>query len=777
MRALPDVSLVCIDTANHALALRALAQCMAGLRFARSVLLTDAVPAGVPVVPGIDVELIGTLGSRDDYSRFVLKSLLPYVATSHVLLVQWDGFVANAAAWEDAFLDADYIGARWFWFDDGMRVGNGGFSLRSRRLLEALADRRIELAEAEDLTIGRAYRPLLESEYGIRFADEAMADRFAFEAAYPIGKPFGFHGLFNFCRVMTPGALAELPPLFSDAIARSPQCASLLRNCLALQQWQPAIAIAQRILAVEPGRADAAQALAQAQSAAARGVGIGRNDPCPCGSGKRYKQCHGATTGPAQGGAVASAAVPAPAAALPAGTPSADALAARGIDAHRRHDLEAAEKAYRAAVDIAPEHPLALHYLGVVLYQHQRIEEALTLLDRAVALMPREPEFHNNRGLALGAALRDDEAIASFRQALALKPAHAGAWNNLGLALHAREDVAAAIDAYRRALAIDANFVQAHWNLGLALLYRGEYAEGWREYEWRRQAPELKAYLREFPGPRWTGDDPAGRTLLLTAEQGLGDTLQNLRFARTLAARGARVGVAVQRTLVELARTAPGVAFAVATDDALPAFDAHVSLMSLPGMLGVMPETVPAAGAYLRADPARRATAAGEIARATTGGTSRRLAIGLAWSGAPGNAYNRRRAIALRALAPLFSVANVRWFSLQREGEAIGSDDADIARELVASPLRNDFDGTAALVSALDLVVSVDTSIAHLAGALGSPVWILLPFAADWRWFGQRTDSPWYPTARLYRQHTPEDWAAPLAEAALALRALAQARH
>jgi len=403
MRALPDVTLVCIDTANHALALRALALSMAELRFARTLLLTDEVPAGVSVAPGIDVETIATLESRDDYSRFVLKSLLPHVATSHVLLVQWDGYVANPAAWEDAFLGADYIGARWFWFDDGLRVGNGGFSLRSRRLLKALADPRIELVDAEDLTIGRTYRPLLEREYDIRFANEPMADRFAFEAAYPIGKPFGFHGLFNFCRVMAPAALAALAPAFSDAISRSPQCASLLRNCLAMQQWAPAIAIAQRILAAEPGRADALQALAQAQAAAARGVGIGRNDPCPCGSGKRYKQCHGAMAARAQDAGDASKSGLAPAA-PPAGAPSADALAARGIDAHRRQDLGAAEEAYRAALDIAPEHPLALHYLGVIHYQHQRFDEALALLDRTVALVPGEPEFHNNRGLALGAA-------------------------------------------------------------------------------------------------------------------------------------------------------------------------------------------------------------------------------------------------------------------------------------------------------------------------------------------------------------------------------------
>ena len=174
---------------------------------------------------------IGRIASRDDYSRFVLKHLADHVATPHVLLVQWDGYVVNPAAWDDAFLDCDYLGARWFWHTDGHDVGNGGFSLRSLRLLQALQDPRIELVEAEDLTIGRTFRDLLEREHGIRFGDAALADRFAFEAAYPVGTPFGFHGLFNFCRVVPPAELAALVPAFSDAIARSPQLAQLLRNC------------------------------------------------------------------------------------------------------------------------------------------------------------------------------------------------------------------------------------------------------------------------------------------------------------------------------------------------------------------------------------------------------------------------------------------------------------------------------------------------------------------------------------------------------------------
>lgn len=745
MRELPGVTLACIDTTNHALALRALAHSSQHLRFARVLLLTSGLPAEVAVPAGVDVETIDPIGSRDEYSRFVLKDLVRHVSTSHVLLVQWDGFVANPDAWEAGFLDADYVGAKWFWFDDGMRVGNGGFSLRSRRLLEALADPRITLVDAEDLTIGRAFRPLLEREHGIRFADEAMADRFAFEAAYPIGKPFGFHGLFNFCRVVSPAELTRLPALFSDAIARSPQCKALLRNCLALNQWEPGIAVAARILAADPGDREAQAALAQAQTSALRHVGVGRNDPCPCGSGKRYKSCHGA----------------APAA------PSPDALTQAGIAAHRRGDLDGAERQYRAALAVATEHPAALHYLGVVLYQRNRLPEALPLLDRAAALVPHEPEFHNNRGLGLAAALRDEEAILAYRRALALQPAHAGAWNNLGLALQATGNAAGAIAAYREALRLAPDAPQTHWNLALALLLQGDFAQGFPEYEWRLRAPELQPYLQAYAAPRWNGDDPNGRTVLVSAEQGLGDTLQNLRFARAVAARGARVIAVVQPPLRALAATVPGIAAAFAVGDSLPAVDAHAPLLSLPGILAISPTTIPAQVPYLRADPVRIREAQAAVAR----GAGVALNVGLAWSGgAAGNAYNLRRSCSLATLAPLLELPGTRWFSLQREGEGMVAGDEQHAASLAMLSMRNDFDGTAALVEALDLVISVDTSLVHLAGALGKPVWVLLPFAPDWRWLEGRADSPWYPTARLFRQHARNDWSQAIARIASALR-------
>ncbi len=750
MRDLPEVTLACVDTANHALALRALERSRAEIRYARVILLTDALPAGVPAPEGIDVVGIAPIGTRDAYSNFVLKMLLPHVATQHVLLVQWDGYVVNPAAWDDAFTGCDYIGAKWYWHDDGMRVGNGGFSLRSRKLLEALQDPRIALVDAEDSTIGRTFRPLLEREHGIRFATEELADRFSFEAAYPIGRPFGFHGLFNFCRTVPPGEIASLAPGFSDAIARSPQLMQLLRNCCALGQWTAAAAIGRRIVAAAPDRMDAAAMLASAERNAARPPVVGRNEPCPCGSGRKYKQCHGAIGA----GAPVSAAPSDP-----------DVLARDAVDRHRNGDVDAAERGYRAVLATAPAHPLALHYLGVVLYQRLQLDEALPLLERAVAASPGEPEFHNNHGLALAAADRNDEAIAAFRRALALRPDHAIAWNNLGLALQASNRLPESIAAFLDALALVPDFAQAHWNLALALLAHGEFADGWRQYEWRLKIPEL-ALRDDAPelGPRWDGIVRAGRSLLLTAEQGLGDTLQFIRFARPLADGGMRVLVRAQAQLVSLLATVPGVAGVWGPDDALPDYDAQAPVMSVAGALGVATDTIPAAVPYVTADPARRAEIAAALAL-----HGRSLKVGLAWTGSKHHANDRRRSMALATLAPLFALSGIAWFTLQKE------DDESEAATAAAAGIRrvttpNDFDDTASLAAETDLVITVDTGIAHLAGALARPTWVLLPFAPDWRWRLDRHDSPWYPTLRLFRQPSPGDWGPVVREVAAALR-------
>ncbi len=750
MLELPGVTLCCIDTVNHALAVRALRQSSAQIRFGRTLFISDREVSA----QDLEVEIIPALTLRDDYSQFVLKSLASRIDTPHVLLVQWDGYVINPAAWREEFFGCDYIGAQWFWHDDGMRVGNGGFSLRSRKLLLALEDSRIVLTEAEDVTICRAFRPLLEREHAIRFASEATADAFAFEAAYPIGKPFGFHGLFNFCRVVPPDELTELVSHFTPAIARSPQLLQLGRNCVAMGQWKPAGAIFRRILDEIPGHVDAAAGLAAASANASSMATVGRNDPCPCGSGKRFKNCHGAL-----GSDVRPNRIP---------EPAVDQRLKQALALHQQGDSNGAEALYRSVLAIQPDHALAQHFLGVIHYQRQELVVALPLLERSVAASPDEPEFRNNLGLALAAADRESDAIAAYRSALVLKPGHAVAWNNLGLALQSINDVRGAVDAFRRAVDSKPDFAHAHWNLSLALLLDGQFAQGWREYDWRLVLPELGRGRHAYPGQAWDGAAPAGKTLLLYAEQGLGDALQFARYATLLADAGARPLIHCVDALKPLLATVPGVSKVLGSDEPLPHYDAYFPLLSLPRIFATTAETIPGQTPYITVSLPHRAAA-----RARIDSSRGRFNVGLVWAGSKQHSNDRNRSCPLAALAPLLALPDIAWFSLQ-QGEASKELDAFAGpKRVVALPASALLVDTAALIAELDLVISVDTSVAHLAGVLARRCWLLLPFAPDWRWMLGRDDTPWYPTMRLFRQSRAHDWSSVVARLAADLRALA----
>ena len=450
----------------------------------------------------------------------------------------------------------------------------------------------------------------------------------------------------------------------------------------------------------------------------------------------------------------------------------ADPLVREALQRHQRGDLGGAEEKYRAALALAPEHVHATHYLGVVLYQRHRLDEAIPLLERSAAAVPGEPEFQNNLGLALAAADRNDEAIAAYRNALRLAPDHIIAWNNLGLTLFAACDVPEAIVAYREAIARSPNFAEAHWNLALALLANGQYEEGWHEYEWRLRIAQLGAAERETPGVLWDGALRRGLTLLVTAEQGMGDALQFVRYVHPLADHGIRVVLSVPPPLARLLATAPGAASVVSADRRLPAYDAHVPLMSLPRLVSAMPETHPAPVPYLKADRVLRANAAIAVAP-----FAQSLRIGLAWSGNPQNTNDHRRSIPLAALAPLLALPGTAWFSLQRAADERDISTVPAATALHQLPLREEFDGAAALIDELDVILSVDTSLAHLAGALDRPLFVLLPFAPDWRWYPLGSDSIWYPSARVFRQPAPGDWAPVVADVGAALAAFKRSRE
>ncbi|MEO8485588.1 MAG: DUF5672 family protein [Betaproteobacteria bacterium] len=737
MLLLPDVTLVCADTLNHALAARALARCCERIRFGRAVFLTDAAPPDVRLPDEVETRRIAPIATRDAYSTLMLKGLAGHVGTSHALVVQWDGYAMHPEAWDDAFLAFDYCGAPWPWGEPDRRVGNGGFSLRSRRLIDALASPEVVLRGNEDETIGVHARDSLESRHGIRFAPVDVASRFSFEVAYPAGKPFGFHGLFNFCRVESEDEITALAPTFSDAIARSPQLVSLMRNCAAMGLWRATQAIATRILGAEPSHVEAGRTGRASREALARGAAIGRNDRCPCGSGKRYKQCHGAIDAPVS---------PSPIAEDP------DVLARRGASAHAEGRIEEAESAYRAALALSPGHTLADHYLGVVETHRGRLDDATPRLERTAAARPADPDFQVHLGLAYAAADRLDDAIACYRRAIDRGPGHAGAWNNLGLALQQQNRLDDAIASFGAALAIAPADDRVRWNLGTARLGLGD-REGWNDYEARHSVPELGGRVPPVAMPRLDSVDVEGRTIVLDAEQGHGDTLQFVRFAGALAAAGATVVVRAPAILAGLLRTVPGVAEVVAPE-VRPAGDAWLPLASMPRLFGASPQGTDAPPApYLFADPSIVA-AVREALEPRRG----RLAVGLAWAGNPRHPNDRRRSCPLAALAPLIARADVDWVSLQHVD---GEDQIPGVREasrLLLPDARHDFDRKAALMTQLDLVVSVDTSIAHLAGALGLPVWILLPFAAEWRWGVSGATTGWYRSARLFRQPGPGAW-------------------
>ena len=385
-----------------------------------------------------------------------------------------------------------------------------------------------------------------------------------------------------------------------------------------------------------------------------------------------------------------------------------------------------------------------------------------------MARLPAEPEFHNNLGLVLAALDRHDEAIAAHRRALALKPDHAGAWTNLGLALTAANELDDAIGAFDRALELAPTLTEARFNRALALLAAGRFPEGFRDYEARLSVPAFADPAWSPTVPRWDGSEPRGRTILLVAEQGLGDAIQFVRLATLLATRGARVIVQAPRALATLLRTVEGVASVVAPGEPLPPHDAWLPLLSLAGALGIDATSIPARVPYLAADASRRRdlaitlAAQGEVLRA-----------GLAWAGNPRNTNDRRRSAPLAALAPLLSLPGIAWFALSKDDGEDQLRAVPEASRLVVLDARRDFDGTAALVAEVDLVVTVDTSIAHLAGALARPTFVLLPHHADWRWRTAREDSDWYPTVRLFRQPAPGDWASVVAavSAAIAERA------
>ncbi len=465
-----------------------------------------------------------------------------------------------------------------------------------------------------------------------------------------------------------------------------------------------------------------------------------------------------------------------------------DRLVEQGQQAFDRGDRVEAETLFRAALDAGRHDVVVLHFLGFLARTRDALTEAGTYYAAALALQPADAQLHNNLAEVRRAEGRDAEAVALYRRAIALAPELPQIHANLGALLlalrrpdealpilqHAlaqdpslatlRNDIAVSLAAlgrfeealvqYREALRLQPNNANARYLLALAELALGDFSNGWRRHEARWYAELGRDKRRVFARPSWLGeDDLAGRTILLHAEQGFGDSLQFLRYLPMVAARAGQVLVEVQPPLVPLLRNLPRIAGVFARGDTLPRFDTHCSLMSLPRAFRTEIATIPRTVPYLHAAPDRL-----ETWQRILGPRGERRRIAIAWSGSIGGPWNRD--LPLHLLIPLLQRADCEFHVAQTD---ISDTDRATLTALSPRPVDHstrlvDFADTAALLSCMDLVVSVDTALAHLAGALARPVWLMLPFGADYRWMTGRSDSPWYPTMKLFRQPGLDDW-------------------
>jgi tetratricopeptide (TPR) repeat protein len=396
---------------------------------------------------------------------------------------------------------------------------------------------------------------------------------------------------------------------------------------------------------------------------------------------------------------------------------------------------------------------------------------AIALCQQVAQAQPNFAEAHNLLGVALLESGKVDEAAAAFRQALSLKPDWVDALNNLGNAHLQQLQLDEAIAVFRKAIAVAPDFALAHYNLGRTLLQNCDLPEGFAEYEWRWRIPGLQLFHQQFPMPPWDGSPLNGRAILIREEQGFGDAIHFVRYAELVADRGGQVIIACRPELLRLfkrLRAAERFRYLTHGDQLLP-FQTHATVLSLPAIFKTSLQTIPADIPYLSADPALV-----NDWKKAIGGDDGRRRIGVVWAGASANTNDPNRSLTLeRILAPLAQIEKLRFFSLQK-GEA-----ADQARTLPPrfkledhSHRLNDFADTAAAIANLDLVITVDTAVAHLAGAMGKPVWVILPVISDWRWMLNRSDTPWYPTMRLFRQPALGDWQTPIEQMARELKAL-----
>ena len=411
---------------------------------------------------------------------------------------------------------------------------------------------------------------------------------------------------------------------------------------------------------------------------------------------------------------------------------------------------------YRQALLLDPDFAEAYNHLGVVLNDMGRTAEAIDNFRNALKREPGYAEVYNNMGIALKEQEEFSEAIASFEKALQLDPDFAEAYYNLGNSLRDEGRCAGAIDNYKKAIGLKPDYAQAHWNLSLALLLNGNYSEGWKGYKWRRNV-NLKV-LTDYHctgKPRWDGSSFKSKRLLVHHEQGLGDNIQFVRYLPMVKARGGTVVFETLKPLVNLLRGFPGVDELVeyVPNRKLPLeYDVYTSLLDMPHIFKTTVETIPSQVPYIFADLSRSRYWREEL-------IGPELKVGIVWAGSPEHGNDRFRSCSLKHFASLGEIEGVRLYSLQKGSAARQMEEFEGTVSMTnISKHFNDFTDTAAAIDNLDLIISVDTSVLHLSGAMAKPTWALIPYAPEWRWMLNRQDSPWYPTMRLFRQSYWNDW-------------------
>jgi Flp pilus assembly protein TadD len=421
--------------------------------------------------------------------------------------------------------------------------------------------------------------------------------------------------------------------------------------------------------------------------------------------------------------------------------------------------FQSAIAGYKSTDDLAE----AYGNLGIAFMGLHNLKDSIAAHRKSLALRPDSAESNNNLGFALKVAGNEAEAEAAVRRALAIRLLYPSALHNLGNILHARGEYAQAVETLERGLAADPHSASIHWDLSLLLLLLGNGTRGWREYEWRLRVPGIQPQASRFKQPRWDGGPLDGRRILLHCEQGLGDSVHFCRYAADVNARGGKVTLVCPSALYSLFETLPGVDRLIQGDSSFGDYDVHCPLPSLPPMLN-MPEPR-WTGVYLSADPTRAPQFSDLLKK-----SGNRFKVGLVWHGRP---HPPGRSIPLAKFKPL-AMDGVQLFSLQvgAGSEQMNHVDFDIIN--AAEPIENLAD-TAAVMRQMDLIISIDTVTAQLAGALGLRAWVLLKKVPDWRWLLDRSDSPWYPTLRLFRQTHAAQWEQPISETARELRALVHA--